>query len=43
VNHRGRERVVTVDYRGGLRFPRLERADGVPDRLSALLEARAPR
>ena len=43
VRSRGREREVTIDYRGGLRFPRLERVAGVPDRLAALLEARAAR
>ena len=41
VTDRGRERVVTIDYRGGLRFPRLERVSGVPDRLGALLTPRA--
>ena len=41
VTSRNRERTVTLDYRGGLRFPRLERVDGVPDRLGALLAARA--
>jgi C-terminal processing protease CtpA/Prc len=40
VNTRDRERVVTIDYRNGLRFPRLERVNGLPDRLGALLEAR---
>ena len=39
---RARERVVTIDYRGGLRFPRLERDDRVPDRLGALLAPRVP-
>jgi predicted metalloprotease with PDZ domain len=29
-------RVVTVDYRGGLRYPRLERIEGTPDRLAAI-------
>ena len=43
LKHRERERVVTIDYRGGLRFPRLERVSGVPDRLGALLEARVRR
>jgi predicted metalloprotease with PDZ domain len=43
VQHRDRERVVTIDYRDGLRFPRLERVPGVPDRLAALLEARVRR
>jgi predicted metalloprotease with PDZ domain len=40
VNNRDRKRALTIDYRGGLRFPRLERVGGVPDRLSALLKAR---
>ena len=40
VNTRGRERTVTIDYRGGLRFPRLERVDTIPDRLGALLRSR---
>jgi predicted metalloprotease with PDZ domain len=29
-------RVVAIDYRGGLRYPRLERIEGAPDRLSAI-------
>jgi predicted metalloprotease with PDZ domain len=29
-------RVVPVDYRGGLRYPRLERIEGTPDRLAAI-------
>ncbi|RDS83536.1 M61 family peptidase [Dyella monticola] len=37
----GNERVVTIDYRGGLRYPHLERIAGTPDRLSALLDGRA--
>ena len=41
VNTRGRERTVTIDYRDGLRFPRLERVDTIPDRLGALLGSRA--
>ena len=44
VNNRERERALTIDYLGGLRFPRLERVVGVPDRLGALLtSARQPR
>jgi hypothetical protein len=31
---------MTLDYRGGLRFPRLERVEEVPDRLTKLLTAR---
>jgi predicted metalloprotease with PDZ domain len=41
VISRDRERVVTIDYQGGLRFPRLERVSGMPDRLGALLSPRA--
>lgn len=40
VNNRNRERTVTLDYRDGLRFPRLERVSGIPDRLGELLKAR---
>jgi predicted metalloprotease with PDZ domain len=40
VTNRNRERTVTIEYRGGLRFPRLERVAGVPDRLSELFKAR---
>jgi predicted metalloprotease with PDZ domain len=29
-------RVVAIDYRGGLRYPRLERVEGTPDRLTAI-------
>lgn len=29
-------RTVAIDYRGGLRYPRLERIEGRPDRLSAI-------
>lgn len=36
----GIRRVVSIDYRGGLRYPHLERIADTPDRLSALLEAR---
>ncbi|PYP81057.1 MAG: peptidase M61 [Gemmatimonadetes bacterium] len=42
VKNRGRERAMTIDYRGGLRFPRLERVGGVPDRLGALLTSPRP-
>jgi len=31
-----RFKVVTLEYRGGLRYPRLERIEGAPDRLSAI-------
>lgn len=33
-------RTVRVEYRGGLRYPQLERIPGTPDRLAALLKAR---
>lgn len=33
-------RTVQVDYRGGLRYPRLERVEGTPDLLSAILAPR---
>jgi hypothetical protein len=36
-------RTIQVDYRGGLRYPQLERVEGRKDRLSKLLEPRAPR
>ena len=40
VISRNHERAVTIDYRGGLRFPRLERVGGIPDRLGELLNPR---
>jgi len=33
-------RVVTLDYRGGLKYPRLERLEGTPDRLAAIYAAK---
>ncbi len=33
-------RTVTIPYRGGLRYPRLERIEGTPDLLSRIYEAR---
>jgi predicted metalloprotease with PDZ domain len=36
-----RYRTVAVDYQGGLRFPRLQRIDGVPARLDAILDSRS--
>jgi len=36
----GNKRVIDIDYRGGLRYPHLERIKNTPDRLSALLDAR---
>jgi S1-C subfamily serine protease len=41
VLDRNHEREVTIDYRGGLRYPRLERISGAPDRLGALLKPRS--
>lgn len=41
VKNRGRERMVTLDYADGLRFPRLERLSGTPDRLGKLLMPRS--
>lgn len=35
-----RYRTVSIAYTGGLRYPRLERIEGAPDRLSAILAAR---
>lgn len=35
-----RYRMVTIDYRGGLRYPRLERIAGTPSRLDDILTAR---
>jgi predicted metalloprotease with PDZ domain len=35
-----RFKTVPIDYHGGLRYPRLERIEGTPDRLSAILAAR---
>lgn len=35
-----RFRTLTLDWRGGLRYPRLERVEGVEDRLGALLGRR---
>ena len=33
-------RVVTIDWKGGLRYPRLERVEGTPDRLGDILSPR---
>lgn len=41
VEARRRERTVIIDYRGGLRFPRLERTAETVDRLTALLAPRS--
>lgn len=40
VRNDGRYRTVQIDYRGGLRYPRLERIAGTPDRLGAILQPR---
>jgi hypothetical protein len=32
-------RTIALDYHGGLRYPRLERIPGTPDRLSTILQA----
>jgi predicted metalloprotease with PDZ domain len=40
VRHADRFRTVRIDYRDGLRYPHLERVDGVEDRLSAVLAPR---
>lgn len=37
-----RYRTVSITYTGGLRYPRLERIEGTPDRLGALYAAKAP-
>ena len=34
-----RYRNVRIDYRGGLRYPKLERLAGTPDRLTEILSA----
>jgi predicted metalloprotease with PDZ domain len=41
VNARNRTRTVVLDYRGGLRYPRLQRISSVPDRLRSLLMPRS--
>ena len=33
-------KIVSIDYRGGLRYPRLERIPGTPDRLSQIYAAK---
>ena len=34
-------RTIALDYHGGLRYPRLERVNGTPDRIGAILEPRS--
>ena len=41
VKNADRYRVVTVDYHGGLRYPRLERDNAIPARLDDIFAARA--
>ena len=40
VKDGSRYRMVKIDYRGGLRYPRLEKIPGVPSRLDDILTAR---
>lgn len=40
VKTQDRFRVVHLDYHGGLRYPHLQRIEGAPDRLDAILAAR---
>jgi predicted metalloprotease with PDZ domain len=40
VRRDDRYATVRIDYRGGPRFPHLERIDGTPDRLGAVLRPR---
>ncbi len=37
VKSADRYRTVRIDYRGGLRYPKLERIEGTPDRLTQIL------
>ncbi|HEX3663180.1 MAG TPA: peptidase M61 [Acidobacteriaceae bacterium] len=37
IKDRDQVKAVTVDYHGGLRYPHLERVEGTPDRLDAIL------
>ena len=39
VKNGERYKTVKIDYRGGQRFPKLERVDGTPDRLTSVLSA----
>lgn len=41
IKNGSRYRTVPVDYRGGLRFPKLQRIDGTPARLDAILDSRS--
>lgn len=37
VKRHNKVRTINVDYHGGLRYPKLERVEGTPDRLDAIL------
>ena len=39
VKFEDRYKTVKIDYRGGVRYPKLERVDGTPDRLTDILAA----
>ncbi len=41
IRNGDRFRTLRIDYRGGLRYPRLERIDGTPARLDAILKPRS--
>jgi predicted metalloprotease with PDZ domain len=41
IKNGSRYRTVAIDYRGGLRFPKLQRIDGTPARLDAILDSRS--
>jgi hypothetical protein len=38
VKDRDQIKTVAIDYHGGLRYPHLERVEGTPDRLDAILK-----
>jgi predicted metalloprotease with PDZ domain len=40
IRNGDRFRTISFDYRGGLRYPRLERIEGTPDRIGDILSAR---
>ena len=39
VKFEDRYKTVKIDYRGGQRYPKLERVEGTPDRLTDILKA----
>ena len=39
VKSNDRYKTIKIDYRGGLRYPKLERLEGTPDRLTPILSA----